>query len=142
MADRAIVTGLIAALAAAAVQAQAPDLPGQGGHSVPEVVRKEYDIRQLTAPPPLSEIELAGRRLFAQRCGVCHDPVGQGRIQGPWLDRTSLEGTREAAARQVIEQGTRRMPGFRHALTPDEIDRILAFLKTVTPEQNPRAATP
>ncbi len=124
-------------LAMAVLQAQdAP--PGQGGQSTPTVVRKEYDMRALATPPALPEDALTGRRLFVQRCGLCHDPVGQGRIQGPWLDRETFSASREAAARQTIEQGSRRMPGFRHALQSGQIDQIVSFLKTVTPDQRPR----
>ena len=117
--------------------------PGQGGQSQPKVVRKDYDMRQLelSASGQLSESELTGRRLFAQRCGLCHDPVGQMRVSGPWLDRELLSSKGEAAARQYIEQGSRRMPGFKHALTAAQVDHLIAFLKTVTPEQRPRAAT-
>jgi mono/diheme cytochrome c family protein len=116
--------------------------PGQGGQSQPKVVRKDYDMRQLelSASGQLSESELAGRRLFAQRCGLCHDPVGQMRVSGPWLDRELLATKGEAAARQYIEQGSRRMPGFRHSLNAVQMDQLIAFLKTVTPEQRPRAA--
>jgi mono/diheme cytochrome c family protein len=117
--------------------------PGQGGHSQPTVVRKDYDMRQLelSAGGQLSESELTGRRIFAQRCGLCHDPVGQARVSGPWLDRDLLTSKGEAAARQYIEQGSRRMPGFRHSLSAAQMDHLIAFLKSVTPEQRPKAAT-
>jgi mono/diheme cytochrome c family protein len=123
-----------------ALQEPAERRPGQATHTEPTIVRKTYDMRKLAEPPALSEVELAGRRLFAQRCGLCHDPLGQARTQGPWLDRTTVRPEREANARRIIEEGSPRMPGFRHALSPAQIDRIVAFLKTVTPEQNPRAA--
>ena len=136
-----VVSLFLALLAAQAGEPVAP--PGQGGQSQPTVVRKDYDMRQLelSAVGPLSETELAGRRLFAQRCGLCHDPVGQMRVSGPWLDRDLLASKGEAAARQYIEQGSRRMPGFRHALTAAQIDHLIAFLKTVTPEQKPKTVT-
>ena len=114
--------------------------PGQGSHTVPTVVRKEYDMRQLAAPPSLSETEIRGRRLFVQRCGLCHDPVGQGRIQGPWLDRDTFGADRHANARRMIEQGSERMPGFRYALQPAQIDHIVSYLRTVPPDQNPRSS--
>jgi mono/diheme cytochrome c family protein len=135
-----VVVSLFLALIAAQTGEQGP--PGQGGHSQPTVVRKEYDMRQLEldAASRLSETELAGRRLFAQRCGLCHDPVGQMRVSGPWLDRELLASKGEAAARQYIEQGSRRMPGFKHSLTAGQMDHLIAFLKTVTPEERPKAA--
>jgi mono/diheme cytochrome c family protein len=95
---------------------------------------------ELAASNQLSEVELAGRRLFAQRCGLCHDPVGQMRVSGPWLDRELLVTKGEAAARQYIEQGSRRMPGFKHSLTAAQVDHLIAFLNTVTPEQRPKTA--
>lgn len=135
---RDIVMGLAFLLALATLQAGQETPPGQGGQSTPIVVRKEYDMRVLATPPSLSASDLAGRRLFVQRCGLCHDPVGQGRIQGPWLDRETFGASREATSRQMIEEGSRRMPGFRHALQPAQIDQIVSFLKTVTPDQRPR----
>ena len=95
---------------------------------------------ELAASGQLSEAELSGRRLFAQRCGLCHDPVGQMRVSGPWLDRDLLTSKGDAAARQYIGQGSRRMPGFRHSLTAEQMDHLIAFLKTVTPEQRPKPA--
>ena len=111
--------------------------PQQGQHSTPQIVRKEYDMARLATPPALSDAELGGRRLFLQRCGICHDPVGQ-RTTGPWLDQTTLATMGEAAARQMIAEGTRRMPGFQYALQPAQIDEILAFLKKVSPDQRPQ----
>jgi hypothetical protein len=33
--------------------------------------------------------------------------------------------------REFIRRGTPRMPGFQYGLTPEEIDSIIAYLKTV-----------
>lgn len=128
---------IVLLLAAAQTTAPPAPLPGQGGRSVPTIVRKDYDMKELATPPALSETELAGRRLFVQRCGVCHDPVGQARVSGPWLDRETLKRD-EAATRRIIEQGSPRMPGFRYALESGQLDSLLAFLQTVAPEDNPR----
>lgn len=130
---------LLLTLAAIQAAPTTEPAPGQGSHSVPTIVRKEYDMSKLAAPPALAEPALAGRRLFAQRCGVCHDPVGQGRVPGPWLDRDTFTPQRDEHARRAIAQGTPRMPGFQHTLRPAQVEQIVAFLKSVTPEQNPRA---
>ena len=45
--------------------------------SAPDVVRTEYDMREVVRPPALSADELAGWKLFVQRCAICHDPLGQ-----------------------------------------------------------------
>ena len=108
--------------------------------TTPAVDRTVYDMQKLAMPPALSEAELAGRRLFTQRCAICHDPVGQplNRTPGPWLDQRTVDaGAEEVGARQMIETGSRRMPGFQYALRPAQIDQIVVYLKTVTPDQRP-----
>lgn len=129
------IVGLLLGLVVLEAQTQGP--PGQGSHSAPTVARKEYDMRQLAAAPPLSETELAGRRLFVQRCGICHDPVGVGRTPGPWIDRETLEKMGEEAVRRIIAVGSPRMPAFQFTLQPSQVDQVVAFLKTVAPEQKP-----
>ena len=62
-------------------------------------------------------------------------PLGE--TPGPQLDRRTVAGERESAARSLIADGTRRMPGFRHALRPAQVDRIVAYLRTV-PESTGR----
>ncbi len=115
----------------------------QETHTAPAVERTVYDMRRLAAPPALSEGELAGRRLVTQRCAICHDPVGQprGETLGPQLDRRTVAGEREAVARRLIATGSRRMPGFRHALRPAQVDDIVAYLKTV-PADGSGSASP
>lgn len=76
-----------------------------------------------------------GKKLFVQRCSVCHLPsLGPGE---PGSYARSLAGVvkgpdTEAAARFIIQRGvTSRMPGFQYGLEPDEIDNIVAYLSTV-----------
>lgn len=126
----------------AALQAPAPAAPpGAGQRTTPKVERKDYDMRRLVTPPPLTEGELAGRRLYVQRCGICHDPTLTA-TPGPWLDQGSIKRRGETTARQVILTGSPRMPGFQYTLQPAQIDQIIAFLRTVTPDQRPTPATP
>ena len=135
-----------ALLAAAGLVAPASVLLAapQETHTVPVVERTVYDMQRLAEPPPLSDDELAGRRLLTQRCAICHDPVGQplGETPGPQLDRRTVAGEREAAARRLIADGSRRMPGFRHALRPRQVDRIVAYLRTVPEDAAASTAGP
>ena len=135
-----------ALLAAAGLVAPASVLLAapQETHTVPVVERTVYDMQRLAEPPPLSDDELAGRRLLTQRCAICHDPVGQplGETPGPQLDRRTVAGEREAAARRLIADGSRRMPGFRHALRPRQVDRIVAYLRTVPEDAASSTAGP
>lgn len=87
---------------------------------------------------PLSDTQILGRRLFQQRCAVCHTPVMViSRPYGPLLDRTRVQG-REDTVRALIREGaTGLMPGFKYGLEGREINAIIAFLKTVEPPSRP-----
>lgn len=88
--------------------------------------------------PPTSKLagkELAGKKLFLQRCSVCHmpplneqdDPKSQ--PYGPKLNGYVKDAATEERVRQAIRNGTPRMPGFQYGLTAEEIENIVAYLK-------------
>ena len=79
----------------------------------------------------LTDQQRLGLALFNQSCRVCHTkPQLSSPLYGPVLSRASLGG-QEATMRQVISDGTPRMPGFKHHFAPAQIDAIVAYLKTV-----------
>jgi mono/diheme cytochrome c family protein len=82
--------------------------------------------------PALNERELLGMRLFNQSCRVCHTkPQATSPAQyGPVLSRSSLGG-QDDVMRELIGNGTPRMPGFKYSYGPAQIDAIVAYLKTV-----------
>ena len=105
--------------------------------SAPDVVRTEYDMREVVRPPALSADELAGWKLFVQRCAICHDPLGQPsfpRSLGPLLNEATVRELGVATVRDVIRVGSVRMPGWQYTLSPAQIDRVIAYLNTVPPE--------
>lgn len=83
----------------------------------------------------LSEDELAGKKLFLQRCSVCHMPAPLVihnpalPTYGPKLEGFVKDASTESVARAIITKGTARMPGFEYGLTSNEIDRIITYLK-------------
>jgi mono/diheme cytochrome c family protein len=80
---------------------------------------------------PLNDRELLGMRLFNQSCRVCHTkPQLTSPLYGPALSRQSLGGP-DDVMREVISNGTPRMPGFKHHFEPPQIDAIVAYLKTI-----------
>ena len=89
----------------------------------------------------LNERQRAGKRLLMQNCGLCHlptggnpkDPKDQGTTLGPPLNGLFRRANpaSEDFVRELIRQGTEKMPGFRYALEPKEIDNIIAYLKTL-----------
>lgn len=81
----------------------------------------------------LNDRQLLGMRLYNQSCRVCHTKPQLSSVPyGPVLSRLSLNGNDEAL-RAFIANGSAKMPGFRFHFKPNEIDAIVAFLKTVPP---------
>jgi mono/diheme cytochrome c family protein len=81
----------------------------------------------------LTDQQQLGRRLFEQSCGVCHTrPTLVSGMYGPELSKESAGG-REDVMRDVITNGTPRMPAFKFTYDPDQIAAIAAYLKTTPP---------
>jgi mono/diheme cytochrome c family protein len=79
----------------------------------------------------LTDVERLGMRLFNQHCRVCHTKPQLASAQyGPVLSKDSLGG-KDGVLREVISNGTARMPGFKFTFEPADIDAIVAYLKTV-----------
>lgn len=98
-----------------------------------------YDRKQLLTSPTLSNDARRGRALWLQRCAYCHDGLGQPtyKTMGPWLGAETVQLLGEDALRVLIGTGTERMPGFGYSLQPQQVNQLIAFLKTVTPDQKP-----
>jgi mono/diheme cytochrome c family protein len=89
---------------------------------------------------PLDDKQLLGMRLFNQSCRVCHTkPQMVSPLYGPELSQNSLGG-QESVMREVIGNGTPRMPGFKYHFEPAQIEAIVAFLKTIPTPPTPAAA--
>jgi mono/diheme cytochrome c family protein len=90
----------------------------------------------------LDDRQLLGMRLFNQSCRVCHTkPQMVSPLYGPELSRSSLGG-QETVMREVISNGTPRMPGFKYHFEPAQIDAIVAYLKTIPTPPPPAPAAP
>ena len=94
------------------------------------------------AAVPLNDKELAGRNLFAQHCIVCHVKVqlAAGGQYGPILSKDSLGGMADVM-REFISGGTPNMPGFKYMFRPEQIDSLVAYIKTISVPQ-PAGAPP
>jgi mono/diheme cytochrome c family protein len=79
----------------------------------------------------LTDQQKLGQQLLAQSCGVCHLPTNLGaKTFGPPLNKTAGGGD-DNIMREYITNGTPRMPSFRHYLKDDEINAIIAYVRTV-----------
>jgi len=110
---------------------------GEAQATVPTVVRTDYDMRTFIAPLPLTETELKGRGLFAQRCANCHGGTAQ--RPGPQLGQQTVARLGESSIREKVRKGSPMMPGFEYSLEPAQIDQTIAFLKTVAPRDQTAA---
>ncbi|MGY8815083.1 MAG: c-type cytochrome [Gammaproteobacteria bacterium] len=92
-------------------------------------------ISQSVTAQQISESELAGKKLFLQRCSVCHMPAPlllndpELPTIGPKLEGYIKDANTENRMRAVIRDGTTRMPGFRYGLTETDMDYIVTYLK-------------
>ncbi len=88
----------------------------------------------------LNDTQKLGRSLFVQSCGICHLKPQLGAVQfAPVLSKDSLGGN-ENTMREVIANGTPRMPGFKYQFDPTQIAAIAAYLKTVAAPAAPAPA--
>lgn len=74
-----------------------------------------------------------GERLVGQSCVVCHSaPQITSGSYAPALSKDTLGGNAQIM-HQFIADGSPRMPGFKYQFKPQEIDAIVAYIKTIPP---------
>jgi mono/diheme cytochrome c family protein len=94
--------------------------------------RSTEDIVPLPSIKSLTSAQAAGKKLFVQRCSVCHLPALPSYTAfGPLLDNNLVSDRGDEAIRRQILQGSARMPGFQYTLSAAEIEQIAGYLKTV-----------
>ena len=80
---------------------------------------------------PTTVEELEGRRLFVQRCAICHMPLTPNprASYGPSLDGLYQRRTDDNVL-QAITVGYSGMPGWQYTLTEEQVENVIAYLKT------------
>ena len=80
----------------------------------------------------LTDTQKEGRRIFQQRCAVCHTPPTiVARRYGPALYKEIVEDNEDTIRDTILEGREALMPGFKYGLTRPAIDSIIEYLKTV-----------
>ena len=80
----------------------------------------------------LTDTQKEGRRIFQQRCAVCHTPpTVVAKRYGPALYQEIVEDNEDTIRDTIMEGREALMPGFKYGLTRPEIDSIIEYLKTV-----------
>jgi len=153
MAQRVVLVVLACAAGQVAISAQNLDthgLPTQQQLTTPEylktvpikVTKREYDIKKLVSALDLSPEAKVGQALWQQRCGYCHDGMGQPtyKTMGSWIDSDMVKDLGADTVKAFIANGVDRMPAFKYGLNDKQIDAIVEFLKTVSPKLKPTPA--
>jgi mono/diheme cytochrome c family protein len=86
--------------------------------------------------PTLDAAQKEGRRIFQQKCAVCHVPAWHGATTfGPGLSNQTIKEQGERAVQDTITNGLYdeldKMPGFKYTLTSEQIRNIIDYLKTL-----------
>ena len=96
-------------------------------------------------PPPKTDAELglnaqqaAGRRVFEADCAACHNAYSSSGSKGPSLKKVFRERflpsglpSNERFVRQTIVSGRNMMPGIGDALSEQQLDDLIAYLRTL-----------
>jgi cytochrome c6 len=90
----------------------------------------------LTASPAATQDSSAGAGVFKSKCVTCHGQDGSGTAVGKSLKVVDLrsaevQGKSDAELTQVISDGKNNMPGFKGNITDDEIQAVLAHVRTL-----------
>jgi cytochrome c6 len=85
--------------------------------------------------PAAAEDSASGAGVYKSKCQTCHGPDGGGTAVGKSLKVADLrspdvQNRSDAELTQVISDGKDNMPGFKGAITDDEIQAVLAHVRT------------
>ncbi len=80
-----------------------------------------------------------GQQVFKKNCNLCHFPDKTDKKMGPGLKGLfklkelpeSHKPVDEETIRGQIMNGTKKMPGFAKKLSPEQVDSLIAYLKTL-----------
>ncbi len=99
--------------------------------------QSETPKKASTRPPESSEVAL-GKKLFEERCAICHFSKSEVKKIGPGMKGLYHRGkdadgktVNDASLRAWIEKGGKNMPGFKDSLKEEEIRALIAYLKTL-----------
>ena len=98
----------------------------------------DTQLRKSDAELGLNPQQAAGRRVFDQRCGTCHEPYSSRNLRGPSLQGLfkkpyMVSGTpaNDERVSEVVMLGRSKMPAFNRVLTQQQLDDLLAYLHTL-----------
>jgi mono/diheme cytochrome c family protein len=89
------------------------------------------------ATTPVNDEFAAGKKVFSEKCVLCHKENGEGGqvdIEGDKFKVPSLKDPKIAALddkkyTRVIEEGDDKMPSFKNKLKPEEIAAVIKYIR-------------
>lgn len=86
-----------------------------------------------------------GQAIYKEKCVKCHGDKGQGEpkatetvCEGVPLAKLKLDSTAtksDAEVKKQLEAGTENMPGYKGKMSAEEIDAVIAFVRTLFPKK-------
>jgi mono/diheme cytochrome c family protein len=91
----------------------------------------------------LTDQQKDGRRIFQQRCAICHTPpTVTSKRYGPALYGDVVDGYEDGVRQMIMEGREQLMPGFKYTLSRPEIDSIIEYLRIVPkPARAPKSGS-
>ena len=95
--------------------------------------------RKSDAELGLNPQQAAGRKIYDAQCDRCHEPYStrgkkgpglQGVFQRPYLPISGLPANDERVL-DILQHGRKEMPGFGPKLSPQEMQDVLVYLRTL-----------
>ncbi len=120
-------------------------LPGAGGVLLHRTPANHH--REVLMVSVLDQTgTVSGKAAYNLTCGRCHGSDGKGDERAdkffqttiPRLASADVQGKSDAEFKELITQGSRAMPpveideaGFRHRLPPQDVDAVIAYVRTL-----------
>jgi cytochrome c6 len=92
-------------------------------------------VVMVVVSPAAAQDSASGAGVYKSKCQTCHGPDGGGTAVGKSLKVADLrsadvQSKSDAELTQVISDGKNNMPGFKGTITDDEIQAVLAHVRT------------
>ena len=109
------------------------------GLSLASTLGCDIQRRKSDAELGLTPQQVAGRRIYDDRCERCHEPYSTKDKKGPGLQGVfkhqylSVSGlpANDERVLDIISHGRKDMPGYSQVFTPQQMNDLLAYLHTL-----------
>jgi mono/diheme cytochrome c family protein len=98
----------------------------------------QVERRKSDAELGLTPVQAHGRNVYDQHCIRCHEPYSTRGKNGPGLAGLNKKGympsgipVNDDRLTDVIMLGKAKMPAFKESITPDQLNALLAYMKTL-----------